>query len=122
MAYFVRDKAEISDTRRTGEGYVTARAKAVRSGVQEYRAYELGDAAIADGFSRNDVVRVMRPDADVFATDSAATFSHVPVTVGHPREMVDAANWKEYAASVDTFEIEADETALPGQEEENANQ
>lgn len=97
MTYFVKDKAEISDTSRTGEGYVTARAKAVRSGVHEYRAYELGDAAIAAGFSRNDVVRVMRPESEVFATDSAATFSHVPVTVNHPSELVDAANWKKYA-------------------------
>lgn len=97
MTYFVRDKAEISDTRRTGEGYVTARAKAVRSGVQEYRAYELGDAAIAAGFSRDAIVRVMRPESEVFSTDSAGTFSHVPVTVGHPAEMVDASNWRKYA-------------------------
>lgn len=97
MTFFVRDKAEISDSRRTGEGYVTARAKAVRSGIQVYRARELGDAAIAAGFKHNDLVRVMRPEDEVFAVDSAATFSHVPVTVNHPSELVDAENWKKYA-------------------------
>lgn len=97
MTYFVRDKAEIAQSSRTGEGYVTARAKAVRSGVQDYRASELGDAALAAGFSRDAIVRVMRPESEVFSTDSAGTFSHVPVTVGHPSEMVDASNWRKYA-------------------------
>lgn len=91
------DSAKIGSVRRTKEGYVTARAKAVRSGVQVYRAKELGDAAIAAGFSDDDMVRVMRPEEEVFLDGSAATFSHVPVTVEHPKELVDAANWKDYA-------------------------
>lgn len=97
MTHKFLDKAEISKSRKTRDGYVTARAKAVRSGVQVYRAAELGDAAIAAGFDRDDMVRVMRPADEVFAKDSAATFSHVPVTLGHPSELVDADNWKDYA-------------------------
>ena len=97
MTHKFLDKAEISKARKTRDGYVTARAKAVRSGVQVYRAAELGDAAIAAGFDRDDMVRVMRPADEVFAKDSAATFSHVPVTLGHPSELVDADNWKDYA-------------------------
>ncbi len=97
MTHKFLDKAEISKSRKTRDGYVTARAKAVRSGVQLYRAAELGDAAISAGFSAGDLVRVMRPDNEVFAADSVATFVHAPVTIGHPAEMVDADNWKEYS-------------------------
>lgn len=90
MTHKFQDKATIGTVKRTSEGYVTARAKAVRSGVQDYRASELG--LIGDH-----VVRVMRPDNEVFAVDSVAGFAHAPVTNDHPVEMVDAANWSKYA-------------------------
>ncbi len=44
-----------------------------------------------------DVVRVYRPEAEVKAADSLRTFSHAPVTMGHPAEMVTADNWKALA-------------------------
>lgn len=84
------DKATIGTVGRTSEGYVTARAKAVRTGVQDYLASELGLA----GSHR---VRVYRPANEVFAVDSVKGFAHAPVTNDHPAQMVDADNWRELA-------------------------
>jgi len=84
------DRATIGTVRRTADGYITARAKAVRTGVQDYRASELG-------LMGNDLIRVYRPPEEVFSKDSVAGFAHAPVTNDHPAELVDAGNWKELA-------------------------
>jgi hypothetical protein len=42
-------------------------------------------------------VRVYRPEKTVFARDSLHSFGHKPVTLGHPPEMVNAHNWRDYA-------------------------
>lgn len=90
MTHKFLDRANIGTVRKTSEGYVTARAKAVRTGVQDYRASELG-------LMGNHIVRVMRPEEEVFAVDSVKGFAHAPVTNDHPPEMVDAENWAKYA-------------------------
>lgn len=97
MTHNFVDSAKIGSVKKTQDGFLTARARAVRSGIQLYRASELGDMAIAAGFNSNDTVRVMRPEDEVFAADSVATFNHAPVTINHPTEMVDADNWKALA-------------------------
>jgi len=84
------DRATIGTVRKTQEGYITARAKAVRAGVQDYRASELGIVG-------DHIVRVMRPENEVFSKDSVAGFAHAPVTNDHPQEMVDADNWRDLA-------------------------
>lgn len=84
------DKATIGTVNRTSEGYVTARAKAVRTGIQDYLASELG-------LIGNHRVRVYRPESEVFAVDSVKGFAHAPVTNDHPAQMVDADNWRELA-------------------------
>ncbi len=100
------DRATIGTVNRTSEGYVTARAKAVRTGVQDYLASELGvDAKVFPKdrqFIRHDGildawVRVNRPESEVFAIDSISGFVHAPVTNDHPSQMVDADNWKSLA-------------------------
>lgn len=84
----------------TPEGYFVADALVGRANnIQEYRAAELGDA-FADR-DPNSVVRVFRPEAEVFATDSLATASRLPITLDHPVQggkpvMVDAKNWREF--------------------------
>ena len=84
------DKAPIGVVRDTQDGYVTTLARAVRTGVQEYAGYEVGLVDV-------DVVRVYRPPSEVFSADSLGTFSHAPVTMDHPNEMVTADNWKDLA-------------------------
>lgn len=89
------DRAEITGTARiTPEGYFVADALVARANnVQDYRARELG---LTDR-DPNEVVRVFRPEAEVFAADSLATAAHLPVTLDHPAVMVDATNWREFA-------------------------
>jgi len=84
------DRAPIGTVKTTSEGFVTAIARAVRTGVQDYRASELG-------LLGNHIVKVMRPESEVFSKDSLQSFSHAPVTIDHPKELVDADNWKALA-------------------------
>lgn len=84
----------------TPEGYFVADALVGRANnIQEYRAADLGDA-FADR-DPNSTVRIFRPEAEVFATDSLATASRLPITLDHPVSngkpvMVDAKNWREF--------------------------
>lgn len=76
--------------RRTGDGYLVATAKAVRTGIQLYAGSEVGVTDKA-------MVRVYRPPEEVFADASLQSFSHAPVTNDHPAEAVTKDNWKDLA-------------------------
>lgn len=91
------DTAQIGTVKRTAEGYLVTQARAIRTGIQEYVAWEFGDVAIADGFDRDDIIRVYRPPESVFSKDSLRSAVHIPVTVDHPPVLVDSENWSEYA-------------------------
>lgn len=84
------DNAPIGMIRDTTDGYMVAMSRIARTGVQEYRASELG--IIGDH-----IVRVMRTEDSVFAKDAMSSLSHAPVTINHPTELVDANNWKDLA-------------------------
>ena len=84
------DKAPIGAIRETQDGYITTLARAVRTGVQEYVGTELG-------LMHSDWIRVYRPPSEVFSADSLGTFSHAPVTMDHPNELVTSDNWKDLA-------------------------
>ncbi|KIC22500.1 DUF2213 domain-containing protein [Leisingera sp. ANG-Vp] len=83
------DSATLSGTRKLEDGYLVTEAFAVRTGIQLYSGAEVG---LAD----KDVVRVYRPEDEVRAPESLATFSHAPVTMGHPKR-VTADNWADLA-------------------------
>lgn len=91
------DRAPVGRVKEIKGGYLVATARVARTGVQEYLASEIGDAAIAAGFKEDEVVRVYRHADQVFSADTLASVTRVPVTVGHPEEMVDASNWAKYA-------------------------
>lgn len=93
------DTATLSGTRVTEDGYLVAEAFAVRTGIQIYAGSEVG---LAD----RDMVRVYRPESEVRSTDSMATWSHAPVTLGHPDVMVDAGNFRDYARGEVSTEAE----------------
>lgn len=84
------DAATLSQTRKTSDGYLVTEAFAVRTGIQLYAGSEVG---LID----RDVVRVWRPEEEVRDAKSLATFSHAPITMGHPSEAVTRDNWKELA-------------------------
>lgn len=86
----ITDRLEITDKSRTKDGYLVTEARFARSGIYEYAGRDLGKPD-------KDVIRVFRPDEEVFSQDAMASFAHKPITNDHPSEMVDAANWKREA-------------------------
>lgn len=83
------DAATLGGTRKTADGYLVAEAYAVRTGIQLYRGSEVG-------MIDRDVVRVYRPEDEVRDPESLKTFSHAPITLGHP-QAVTADNWSDLA-------------------------
>lgn len=78
-------------TKKTQEGFLVAKANVVRTGVQTYLGKEVG-------LKDRQTVALYRPEEEVKAVKSVHSFSHAPITVGHPKaKMVDAQNWKELA-------------------------
>lgn len=71
--------------RRTPEGYLTGRIRVTCAGVFRY----LGE----DGKT---IVRVLRPESEVGAPESVVTANSKPVTLQHPKDMVNAGNVKKY--------------------------
>lgn len=94
---FTPAKIDGGRARITREGYLVADALVGRANnVQEYAAASLGDA-FAD-LPPNSIVRVFRPESEVFAVDSIKSASRLPITLDHPAgTMVDAKNWREFA-------------------------
>lgn len=90
-----------SKPRITVDGYLVAMPRAARVGIQEYLGTEVGlmDAK---------VVRVYRPEEEVFHKDSLGSFAHKPITIEHPPVLVDSDNWKKYASGQIGDEIARD--------------
>lgn len=84
------DNAPLGMVKDTADGFMIAMSRVARTGVQDYRASELG-------MSGNHIVRVNRPESAVFNKDAMASLTHAPVTVNHPAENVTADNWKDLA-------------------------
>lgn len=95
------DAVSIAGTRRRDDGYLVADARVARTGIQLYAGYEVGKPEMS-------VVRVYRPDSEVFSRDTLASFAHRPVTNDHPDEAVTADNWKEHAVGQTADEIARD--------------
>lgn len=84
------DTSPIGTFKDTADGYIVATSRIARAGVQEYLASEIG--LVGDH-----IVRVNRPESEVFHKDTFASLARVPVTVGHPSEPVTADNWSDLA-------------------------
>jgi cation transport regulator ChaB len=74
----------------TPEGYLKAAPRIARTGIQLYSGDELG-------WENKPVVRVYRPETEVFSLDALKGLSNRPVTINHPDQMVDSKNWKQHA-------------------------
>jgi hypothetical protein len=88
-------------TKRTADGYLLASPKVARTGIQEYLGSELGRPDLA-------IVKVYRPEKEVFSRDALHSFAHRPVTIDHPPVMVDASNWKKYGVGTIGDEVVRD--------------
>lgn len=84
------DRADIGGIKVTKDGYLAATARVARTGIQEYRAYELG-------MPGEGIVKIYRPESEVFSKDAIASLTRVPVTINHPVESVTNENWKDLA-------------------------
>jgi hypothetical protein len=91
-----RDAMSLTSRHMTDEGYLVAPGNMARTGVQEYRAYELG--LDADGMDPMKVIRLHRPAEEVFDPASMASFENKPITIEHPPVAVTADNWRDLAA------------------------
>lgn len=83
------DHIQLDDTSQmqtTRDGYLVASPRVARIGVQLYSGAEMGRPD-------KEVVRVCRPDGEVFSNDALKTFAHRPITNGHPIDMVTSRNW-----------------------------
>jgi len=85
----------IEDTKLTGmkvtdEGYLVGHVNCARTGIQLYRGDEVGRPEM-------DIVRVYRPEQEVFSTDSLRTIAGKPITNDHPKDPVTPATWKDVA-------------------------
>jgi hypothetical protein len=76
--------------KKTSDGYLVAQPRVARTGIQLYSPKEVGKQ-----FDR--MVKVYRPEDQVFSEATIRSFAHRPVTLNHPPEMVNDANWKKYA-------------------------
>jgi uncharacterized protein len=92
------DRANIGTVKTTADGYIITQARALRAGLQVYRASELG--LIGDH-----MVKVYRPHESVFDKDSLASLAHSPITLDHPSEMVTSENWKDLAVGEVSTEV-----------------
>lgn len=92
------DRLSFDHPRKTADGYLVARARASRSGIYEYSGSEIDPKG--EHFAKDDTVRVYRPEHEVFAADSVASFLMKPVTNNHPAKPVTADNWRQYAKGV----------------------
>lgn len=87
------DRINIDDqagVRVTGDGYLVANPRISRTGIQLYRGSEVG---IKD----KKIVRVYRPEAEVFHADAMRSMAHRPLTNDHPAVPVTADNWRDFA-------------------------
>lgn len=80
---------------KTPQGYMVFPASVLgRTGIQEYDSGELGQAP-------GKVVTLDRPESEVFAPASVASFEAIPVTMGHPDSLeVDAKTWRDLAVGM----------------------
>jgi uncharacterized protein len=90
------DYMELTGREMTADGYMVAKNSTLaRTGVQHYRAYELG--LDAEGMDPMRVIRLHRPAEEVFNAQSMASFESKPITIEHPSEPVTADNWADLA-------------------------
>ena len=86
----IADRAEVSGTRRTADGYLVAECRAARGdNIQIYLGGEIGEGA------PNQEFRVYRPADEVFRADSLASYSNKPVTLNHPAAGVSPENFRD---------------------------
>ncbi len=80
-------------TRREPEGYLFClNVPVARTGTQEYLPEELGLVPGSFSLPPGGMISVLRPEEEVFAPETLASFEGMPVTNDHPADGVDVEN------------------------------
>lgn len=104
---FLSDRLNITSKRKyTDEGFLEVPARISRTGIQEYLAIEMG---LTDRDPKQ-IVKVYRPEEEVFSDLSLKSFANKPVTNNHPRELVNPTNSKEFSVGMSGPEVVKDGT------------
>lgn len=102
---FLADKLDITSEREyTDEGFLQVPARISRTGIQDYLAIEMG---LSDRDPK-DIIKVYRPEEEVFNDKSLSSFANKPVTNNHPPELVNAKNAKHYTVGMSGPKITQD--------------
>jgi len=102
---FLADRLKITTEREyTDEGFLKVPARISRTGIQEYLAVEMG---LTDR-DPTDIVRVYRPEDEVFTDESLQSFANKPVTNNHPPELVSPSNSKQFSVGMSGPEVTRD--------------
>lgn len=78
----------------TKDGYLVVPATLSKIGVFDYLDTEL---AVGD---KKEIKKVARTETSLFSDETIKSFEGVPITVGHPKENVNAKNWKALSVGV----------------------
>lgn len=89
-----------AEMRVTSDGYLLASPRIARTGIQLYKGFEVGDD--------REVIRVYRPEDEVFHVDALKSLAWKPITNNHPGENVNADNWKKFAVGQISGEVARD--------------
>lgn len=102
---FLTDRLNITTEREyTDEGFLKVPARISRTGIQEYLAVEMG---LTDR-DPTDIIRVYRPEEEVFTDESLQSFANKPVTNNHPPELVNPSNSKQFSVGMSGPEVTRD--------------
>lgn len=90
VTVFDRSTFKITEREYMDNGFLKVPGRVARTGIQEYLACELG----LDGDPMR-IIKVMRPEEEVFNADSLASYNGVDVTIEHPSKFVDSATYNQ---------------------------
>lgn len=99
------DKLNItSDRTYTSEGFLKVPARISRVGIQDYLAVEMG----LDGDPTR-IIKVYRPESEVFSPESLQSFSNKTITDNHPPDLITSLNAKQFAVGFSGDVVDRDD-------------
>lgn len=84
------DRQQLTEREVTDNGYLKAPAMLARTGMYQYTGAELG----LEADQHLKIFNVWRPEKEVFSRAALKSFSNLPVTNDHPKEMLNNKNTK----------------------------
>lgn len=93
---FFADRLTLDAPQRTKDGYLIGRARVARTGLYDYTGSEV-DPENKHGLRDKAIVKIFRPGDEVFDKASLQSFIGKPIANDHPRDSINADNWRQHA-------------------------